>query len=60
LSLRELAQAGKIYDPESNTWDNKSANEISFFDKVFGDTLVYAQYDEDTTEVNQLKMAIYL
>jgi len=27
---------------------------LSLFDKFFGDTLVYGQYDEDTTEINQL------
>lgn len=47
LSLRELAQKSKVYDPETNTWTDKSLNDLSLLDKVFGDTLVYAQYDED-------------
>jgi hypothetical protein len=50
LSLRELAQTGKIYDVEKDEWSDKSANELSFFKKFFGDTLVYAQYDKDTEE----------
>lgn len=33
---------------------DKSANELSFFDKFFKETLVYAKYDEDTTELDAL------
>lgn len=47
LSLRELAQQNKIYDPETGSWSDKSVNDLSILDKLFGDTLVYAQYDED-------------
>ena len=43
FSLRELAQQSKIFDPTTNTWSEKSANTESLLDKVFGDTLVYAQ-----------------
>lgn len=53
FSLRELAQQGKVYDPISKTWSDKSANELSFFNKFFGDTLVYAQYDKDEVEIDQ-------
>lgn len=52
LSLRELAQTGKIYDTEKNEWIDKSANELSFFKKFFGQTLVYAQYDKDVEEID--------
>lgn len=47
LSLRELAQQGKIYDPSTNTWSETSANDLGIFDKWFGDTLVYGQWDAD-------------
>ena len=46
FSLREIAQQGKIYDIETNTWE-ESVNKLGFFDKLFGETLVYAQWDED-------------
>lgn len=54
FSLRELAQAGKIYDTEKKEWSDKSANELSLFDKFFKDTLVYAQYDDDGSELDAL------
>ena len=47
LSLREIAQRGRVHDLETNTWSEQSVNELSLFDKFFGDTLVYAQWDED-------------
>jgi len=52
LSLRELAQQGKIFDPINKTWSEKSLNDLSLLDKVFGDTLVYAQFDEDGQHVD--------
>lgn len=47
LSPRELAQKNKVYDPETDTWSEVSANDMGLLDKFFGDTLVYGQYDED-------------
>lgn len=47
LSLREIAQQGKIFDPETGKWSKESLNDLSLIDKVFGSTLVYAQYDTD-------------
>lgn len=47
LSLREIAQKSKVWDPSTKTWSNKSLNDLSIWDKLFGDTLVYAQYDSD-------------
>lgn len=47
LSLRELAQKSKVYDPETDTWSIESANDMNLLNKFFGDTLVYAQYDDD-------------
>lgn len=47
LSLRELAQQSKVFDSETNTWSDESLNELGLLDKIFGKTLVYAQYDED-------------
>lgn len=52
FSARELAQQEKIFDPETNTWSEKSANDLGLIQKLFGDTLVYAQYDEDTIGTN--------
>lgn len=46
LSLREIAQQGRVHDVESDTWE-ESANKFGLFKKLFGDTLVYAQWDED-------------
>lgn len=43
LSLREIAQRGRIHDIETDTWSEQSPNDLGIFDKFFGDTLVYAQ-----------------
>ena len=47
FSPRELAQQNKVYDPETDTWSEVSANDMGLFQKFFGDTLVYAQWEED-------------
>lgn len=52
FSLRELAQQSKVFDPETQEWSEKAANDLSFIDKFFGDTLVYAQWDEDGTHID--------
>jgi hypothetical protein len=52
LSMRELAQKSKVYDPLTDTWSEESLNDLSLVDKFLGDTLVYAQYDEDGTHVD--------
>ena len=44
----ELAQSHKIWDTKNNTWMDKTPETMSIFDKTFGQTLVYATYDEDT------------
>ena len=43
LSLREIAQQGKIFDPETNSWSEESVNDLTLLDKFFGDTLIYGQ-----------------
>lgn len=53
FSLREIAQQGQIYDIDTNTW-SKSVNKLGLLDKVFGDTLVYAQWDEDGIHVDPI------
>lgn len=53
FSLRELAQRGKVYDWDTGKW-SKSANERKILDKFFGDTLVYAQWDEDGTHIDPI------
>lgn len=56
-SNRELAQNSKIYDPSTNTFLDKSVNDISllsnpleYFKSFLDEPLVYATYDEDTIE----------
>lgn len=52
LSLREIAQLNKVYDPETDTWSENAATDFSLFNKFFGDTLVYAQWDEDGEHID--------
>lgn len=49
LSMRELAQQSKVFDPTTNTWSKQSANDLNLIDKLFGETLVYAQWDAEGT-----------
>ena len=58
-SQRELAQNSKIYDPATGEFLDKTVNDVSLFENpaeyfksIFGDPLVYATYDEDTTEID--------
>lgn len=53
LSLRELAQRNKVFDSEKNEWTDMSANDLGFFDKFLGKTLVYAQWDDDGEHVDE-------
>lgn len=52
LSLRELAQQSKVFDIDTKTWSNTPANDMNLFDKVFGKTLVYAQWDDDGSHID--------
>lgn len=54
LSIKELAQKSNIFDSETNTWLNKSANDLSILDKFFGDTLTYATYDKDEEVIDPI------
>lgn len=54
LSIREIAQRGKVYDPETGEWSSVSANDRSLLDKFLGDTLVYAKWDEDGQHKDEL------
>jgi len=47
FSLRQIAQQNKVFDPDTNTWSKESANDLGLMDKLFGSTLVYAQWDAD-------------
>ena len=49
FSIRELAQQNKVYDWDKKQWLDKSANDLGLLDKLFGQTMVYAQWDEDGT-----------
>ena len=60
-SRRELAQNSKIYDPSTNTYLDKSVNDLSLFNNPieyfkswFDEPLVYATYDEDTIETDPI------
>lgn len=41
-SLKEIAQKGQVKDTRTGKW-RESVNEWSLLDKLFGDTLIYAQ-----------------
>jgi len=47
LSLREIAQQGKIFDTKEKKWSETTVNELGLLDKIFGETLVYAQWDDE-------------
>lgn len=47
LSLREIAQQGKIFDTKNNKFLDESANDRGLLGKLFSETLVYAQWDAD-------------
>ena len=51
LSMDEIAQTQKVYDPETDSWHD-SPNESFFTD--FFDTRVMAQWDEDGTHIDSI------
>lgn len=48
MSTRELAQQNKIFDTETNTWLDKTPEDLGFWGTVTKTPIVLAQYDEDT------------
>jgi len=46
-SMRELAQMSKIWDSKNKKWLDHTAEDRGFFGGLFGETLVYATWDED-------------
>lgn len=52
LSIRELAQQNKIFDTETGKFLDKSANDLGLFGSIFNKTLVYAQWDDDGTNID--------
>lgn len=48
-SIRELAQQSKIWDTDKQEWLDETADERGLFKSLFGQTLVYATWDEDGT-----------
>lgn len=54
-TIDEIAQGQKVYDPETDTWDEAPVTgdgiNTNFF-KYFTDTLVLAQWDEDGTHTD--------
>ena len=51
---KELAQMGKIWDSEKGQWKTGTAESQSLWDKITGETLVYAKYTEDGEQLNPI------
>ena len=49
---KELAQMGKIWDSDKGEWKSGTAEGQSLWDKITGETLVYAKYTEDGEQLN--------
>lgn len=48
LTLREIAQTQKIFDPKTGKYEEQTPNDLGFWGSLFNkDTLVISQYDED-------------
>lgn len=52
FSLRELAQKSQIYDTKKGYFLDKTANDLGLLGSLFGETMVYAQWDEDGPHVD--------
>lgn len=48
MSMREVGQTNKIFNPETGEFEDKTPNDLSFWD-VMGNNLVLASWDEDGT-----------
>lgn len=46
-SMRELAQQSKIWDYDNQVWLDKTADDRGLLGSLFGQSLVYATWDED-------------
>lgn len=46
-SIRELAQMNKIFDTKTQTWKDKTAEELGIFGGLISEPLVYATWDEE-------------
>lgn len=53
-SIRELAQKSKIWDSKEEKWLDKTADELGLFGSIFSEPLVYAQWDEDGTHIDDI------
>lgn len=54
LTPEEAAQGNRIWDPENKKWLDHTAENRNIFSKIFGDTLVYAQYDSNGIQKNPI------
>ena len=54
LSIKELAQQGKVFDYNKKEWTNKTANDLGLFGTLFNETLVYATWDEDGYSIDPI------
>jgi hypothetical protein len=54
FTQKQLAQQNRLFDPVTKTWSTESVNDLGILQKLFGDTLVYATYNEDGTHFDPL------
>lgn len=47
MSEREVAQTNKIFNPETDEFENETPNDLNLWDMVTGKSLVMASWDED-------------
>lgn len=53
LSIRELSQKSKVFDPSTGKELDYSPNELGLFGALFNDTLIYAAWEEDGMHIDQ-------
>ncbi len=54
LTPEEAAQSNNIYDPETGSFISDSPESLPFYKKIFGDTLIYAKWNEDGTHIDPI------
>lgn len=50
----ENAQSNRIWDSKNNKWLDETPESRPLYKKLFGDTLVYAQWDENGTHIDPI------
>ncbi len=54
FSMRELAQQSQIFDTKEGKFLDKSANDLGLLGSLFGETMVYAQWDDEGSHVDPI------